>query len=98
MLARLAALLRNVGRLSGLVIDERDDMPSSSAYRSRFGSLLRAYTLVGYSPARDYDYVAVNRELRAMHPQVVAEAVEAISQQGGAVSVDPTKRSLDGEP
>ena len=92
-------LLKNVGRLSGLVIDERDDMPSSSAYRSRFGSLLRAYTLVGYSPARDYDYVAVNRVLRAMHPQVVADTVDAIrAQQGGTVSVDPTTRSLDGEP
>jgi len=89
MLARLAALLRNVGRLSGLVIDERDDMPSSSAYRSRFGSLLRAYQLVGYAPARDYDYLAINRELRAMHPQVVSETVDAISQQGGTVSVDP---------
>jgi hypothetical protein len=94
MLARLADLLRNVGRLSGLVIDERDDMPSSSAYRSRFGSLLRAYQLVGYAPARDYDYLAVNRELRAMHPQIVSETVAAISQQGGTVSVDPTNDLL----
>lgn len=89
MIARLAGLLKSVGRLSGLVIDERDDMPSSSAYRSRFGSLLRAYALVGYSPARDYDYVAVNRTLRTMHPQVVADAVEAIQRGGGVVSVDP---------
>ncbi|MBF8300344.1 MAG: putative recombinase [Acidobacteria bacterium] len=88
MLARLAKLLSDVGRLSGLVIDERDDMPSSSAYRSRFGSLLRAYTLVGYSPARDYDYVAINRTLRTLHPQVVADAVEAIQRVGGTVSVD----------
>jgi DNA invertase Pin-like site-specific DNA recombinase len=89
MIARLAGLLKDVGRLSGLVIDERDDMPSSSAYRARFGSLLRAYTLVGYHPARDYDYVAVNRRLRAHHPKVVANAVEAIREGGGAISVDP---------
>jgi DNA invertase Pin-like site-specific DNA recombinase len=94
MLARLAALLRNVGRLSGLVIDERDDMPSSSAYRLRFGSLLRAYQLVGYAPGRDYDYLAINRELRTMHPQIVSDAVEAICQQGGAVTVDPTNDLL----
>jgi DNA invertase Pin-like site-specific DNA recombinase len=94
MLARLAELLKNVGRLSGLVIDERDDMPSSSAYRSRFGSLLRAYTLVGYSPARDYDYVAVNRVLRAMHPQIVVDTVEAIRDGGGSVSIDPTNDLL----
>jgi DNA invertase Pin-like site-specific DNA recombinase len=89
MLVRLAELLKTVGRLSGLVIDERDDMPSSSAYRSRFGSLLRAYTLVGYSPVRDYDYVVINRALRTMHPQVVQDAIEAIQNRGGTVSVDP---------
>lgn len=48
MLECLANLLRDAGQLSALVIDERDDLPSSSAYRSRFGSLLRAYQL---SPA-----------------------------------------------
>lgn len=37
MLARLGALLRDRGWLSGLVIDEHDAMPSSGAYRSRFG-------------------------------------------------------------
>ena len=89
MLTRLAALLSDVGRLSGLVIDEREDMPSSSAYSSRFGSLLRAYTLVGYSPGHDYEYVAVNRALRAMHPQIVVTAIEAIERGGGAVIVDP---------
>ena len=89
MLTKLADLVKHVGRLSGLIIDERSDMPSSSAYRSRFGSLLRAYTLVGYSPARDYDYVAVNRALRAMHPDIVAETVAAIAHRGGAVSCDP---------
>ena len=67
MLERLAGLLRRTGWLSGLVIDEHDDMPSSSAYRTRFGSLLRAYRLVGYSPGRDYEYVEINRVLRSMH-------------------------------
>lgn len=89
MLTQLATLLKNVGRLSGLVIDERDDMPSSAVYRSRFGSLLRAYTLVGYSPARDYDYVTVNRALRTMHPLAVAAAVRQIQDGGGSVGVDP---------
>ena len=50
MLNRLTSLLGEKGHLSGLVIDEIDDMPSSSVYRSRFGSLLHAYQLVGYQP------------------------------------------------
>jgi hypothetical protein len=72
-----------------LVIDERDDMPSTAAYRSRFGSLLRAYYLIGYSPARDYDYVEVNRLLRGMHRQAVSDTVQAIEQAGGEVRIDP---------
>lgn len=89
LLARLANLLGSVGHLSGLVIDERPDMPSSSAYRSRFGSLLRAYTLVGYNPGRDYEYVTVNRALRGMHPEIVTETVAAIERNGGSVRIDP---------
>jgi hypothetical protein len=33
--------------LTGALIDETDGMPSSSAYRSRFGSLINAYRLAG---------------------------------------------------
>jgi DNA invertase Pin-like site-specific DNA recombinase len=89
MLERLATLLKRNGWLSGLVIDEHEDMPSSSAYRARFGSLLRAYRLVGYSPGRDYEYVEINRVLRAMHADVVAETITAIEQLGGTVRKDP---------
>lgn len=43
MLAALQALLADQGALSGLIIDEAEGTPSSSAYSHRFGSLLRAY-------------------------------------------------------
>jgi hypothetical protein len=90
MLDRLAALLKDTGWLSGFVIDEHDDMPSTSAYRTRFGSLLHAYRLVGYAPSRDYDYIEVNRVLRAMHPEVVTHTIEAIERLGGTVRADPS--------
>ena len=38
-------------------------MPSSSVYRTRFGSLVRAYQLIGYSTGRDYRYIEVNRRI-----------------------------------
>jgi hypothetical protein len=88
MLTRLSGLLEQKGWLSGLVIDECEDMPSTGAYRSRFGSLLRAYQLIGYSPGRDYDYVEVNRLLRSMHQRVLNDAVEGIEGAGGHVSID----------
>ncbi len=89
MLTCLASLLNEVGRLSALVIDEREDLPSSSAYRSRFGSLLRAYQLIGYQPKRDYRYVEANRFLRSLYPDLVAETVLAIEHMGASVACDP---------
>jgi DNA invertase Pin-like site-specific DNA recombinase len=89
LLDRLSALLVEKGWLSGLVIDEVDDMPSSSTFRHRFGSLVRAYQLVGYSPSRDYRYIETNRTLRALHPDVVARVITEINAAGGTVRRDP---------
>ncbi|WP_269082623.1 recombinase family protein [Sphingomonas sp. Leaf343] len=88
LLDMLRSLLVSRGALSGLIIDEVDDMPSTAAYRGRFGSLLRAYRLIGYEPARDYRYVETNRQLRLMHPDVVADTITGIEKIGSHVSVD----------
>ena len=61
MLEALRKLRRDKGLLSGMIIDEAEGLPSSSSYRSRFGSLLQAYKLVGYTPRRDYRYVEIGR-------------------------------------
>src|SRR5262249_10092254 len=90
MLAILRRLLEERGYLSGLIIDETERAPSSSAYQSRFGSLLRAYELVGFTPDRDYRYIEINRILRRMHPQAVADTVSGIENAGGRVQQDPT--------
>jgi DNA invertase Pin-like site-specific DNA recombinase len=89
MLAALRSLLDLYGYLSGVIIDEAQGLPSSSAYQGRFGSLLRAYQLVGFIPERDYRYISVNRLLRRMHPEVVATAVASIEALGGTVVCDP---------
>jgi DNA invertase Pin-like site-specific DNA recombinase len=89
MLAALQRLLQDRGYLSGLVIDESEHLPSSSAYQSRFGSLLRAYGLVGFTPDRDYRYIEINRELRRMHPQIVTGTIAGIGKAGGWVEQDP---------
>ncbi|MEJ0094680.1 MAG: recombinase family protein [Methylocella sp.] len=89
LLDRLSTLLATKGWLSGLVIDEAEDMPSSSTFRHRFGSLVRAYQLVGYSPSRDYRYIETNRTLRALHPDVVAQVVVDIESAGGTVRRNP---------
>ena len=88
LLAALRALFEAQGRLSGLIIDEMIDGPSSSAYRYRFGSLLRAYNLVGYLPRRDYRYIEINRMLREMHPATVDLVVIGLEEAGAAVRHD----------
>ena len=90
LLNQLRGLLERQGRLSGLLIDEADDMASSSIFRSRFNSLIRAYQLIGYTPERDYQFVETNRQLRLMYPKVVADVIDRIRQLGGAITSDPT--------
>lgn len=89
MLDLLRDLLAKTGWLSGIVIDEAEGMPSASAYQHRFGSLIRAYRLVGYTPPRDYSYVEINRKLRALHPGAVADTIARIEAIGGVVARDP---------
>jgi len=90
MLERLAVILEHNGYLSGLIIDEAEGCPSSSSFRSRFGSLLRAYTLVGFSPDHDYRYLETNRKLRAMYPSIFQVVLDGIERIGGTVARDPT--------
>ncbi|QKC92887.1 recombinase family protein [Mesorhizobium sp. NZP2234] len=88
MLQYLRELYQQKGVLSGIVIDECDGLPSSSAYSSRFGSLLRAYSLVGFRPDRDFRYVEINRELRKRHPSVLREVVDGLRGSGSDVWQD----------
>lgn len=89
MLAKLRALHGRQGWLSGILIDETDDMPSSSAYAYRFGGLVGAYRLIGYEINRDLSFIEDNRHIRRMHPEIVAGVIERIGEMGGRVTVDP---------
>ena len=88
MIDRLERLLKKKGFLSGFIIDEADDMPSSGCYASRFGGLARAYSRVGFTPDRDCRYIEINRTLRRIHASEVARAIAEIEELGGAVSQD----------
>ena len=92
LLARLRALLQRVGYLSGFTIDEAEDMPSSAVYHSRFGSLLRAYSLIGGNPGRNYRYLEINRNIRAQHKALVRSILDQLSAQG--VSSIETRRPI----
>jgi DNA invertase Pin-like site-specific DNA recombinase len=52
MLDRLRDLVHRTGRLSAELLERTDGMPGRKAYARRFGSLTRAYELVGYPISR----------------------------------------------
>jgi DNA invertase Pin-like site-specific DNA recombinase len=94
MLRLLRELFQRTGLLSGLIIDEAEDCPSSTAYQHRFGGLLKAYSLVGFTPDRDYSYLEINRALRRRHPEIVEETITGLEQAGGQIERDPLTELL----
>lgn len=88
LIERLRALYRSRGILSGLVINETEGMPSAAVYIQRFGSLIRAYQTVGFTPDRDYRFLETNRFLRTLHPGIVTQTERAIAELGGSVRRD----------
>jgi DNA invertase Pin-like site-specific DNA recombinase len=85
MLTKLRTLHERQGWLSGIMIDEADDMPSSSVYSHRFGSLIGAYQLIGYTPDRDFRYIEINRHLRTLYPAIVEDTIRKVIGLGGRV-------------
>jgi len=88
MLEKLRGLLNEYGHISGILIDEADTLPSSAAFRHRFGSLVTAYRLIGYSPEIDYSFIEINRQLRKQHPQIVASVLQKLAALGSTASWD----------
>lgn len=88
MLEKLRGLLKQHGRISGIIIDEADDLPSSAAFRHRFGSLVSAYRLIGYAPQIDYSFIEINRTLRQQHPEIVASVIRQVRGLGAVALWD----------
>lgn len=89
MLDKLKSLRDKKGCLSGILIDEQDDMPSSYAYKQRFGSLSRAYMLIGYQSDRDLRYIEINRSLRKFYTEIVEDTISKLKSIGANVYYDP---------
>ena len=89
LIEKLRNLYQHRGFLSGLIIDETEGMPSAAAYVHRFGSLIRAYEAVGFTPDRDYQFLEVNKFLRKLHPEIIGHTERSIAQLGGVMVRDP---------
>jgi len=88
LIQMLVQLVKEHSDVSAHLIDQTDGMPSSATYRSRFGTLIEAYRLAGYTPCRDFSYVNINRRLRALHPTLVDVTVQRLESVGASVGLD----------
>jgi DNA invertase Pin-like site-specific DNA recombinase len=86
MLEKLRGLLNQHRHISGILIDETENFPSSAAFRHRFGSLVSAYRLIGYDPQIDYSFIEVNRHLRKLHPEIIASIIHQIEALGAVAT------------
>ncbi|MEZ6190083.1 MAG: hypothetical protein R3C45_02205 [Phycisphaerales bacterium] len=81
MIAILTRLFEKHQTLSAHSIDQTEGI-----LRATVSSPVRlvgsAYRLAGYDPGRDFSYVEVNRCLREIHPTLMDDAVQRLSQWG----------------
>jgi hypothetical protein len=94
MLEALRSILSRHGKISGILIDEAEGLPSSAAFSHRFGSLVSAYRLIGYDPGIDFSFIEINRRLRAEHASLVASVIRQIEALGASVAWDPETELL----
>jgi len=88
LLSRLKSLYQANGYLSGFLIDETEGMPSSSQFSIRFGSLPRAYSLVGWTPNRDYRFIEINRAIRRKYCDLFSNICTRLEEHGASVERD----------
>lgn len=88
LLDKLRQIYQDKGRLSSGIINLSPDIPRATTYIRRFGSLSKAYELVGFHPPRDLQNLEINRRLRRLHPEIVERTQHTIAELGGQVWCD----------
>ena len=94
LIQMLVQLVKKHSDVSAHLIDQADGMPSSAAYRSRFGTLIQAYRLAGYTPDRNFSYIEINRRLRSLHPTLIDDTVQRLESIGASIGVDSSNSHL----
>lgn len=73
LLDALRSLFTRQGRLSLQLIKEASELPSPSTYRGRFGSLRRAYELIGYGRSADFGNVDLRRRTQSLREELIGK-------------------------
>ncbi|MFC3052301.1 recombinase family protein [Kordiimonas pumila] len=88
LLDNLRTLYSKIGTLSAAIINAVPDMPGAATYHSRFGGLVRAYSLVGYRAVQYYHITDIRRLNKSLRPQIIEQVQSEIENKGGLVFYD----------
>lgn len=86
LLTALKNLWNIKGRLSSPLINAEPGMPSSSTYSYRWGSLVKAYQLIGYRAQRDGMFHRVNRQLVHKRNEILNTLAAELHRRGLAAT------------
>lgn len=82
LLKKLRVLQVRLGTLSADAINRAKGVPCASIYERRFGSLRKAYALIGFAPPGDYSYLDTRAERVNLIQQLAAEIAAGVPQVG----------------
>ncbi|MBR0913879.1 recombinase family protein [Bradyrhizobium japonicum] len=83
MLLRLRLTLRRRGKLNSRIINTTLGLNHVSSYVKHFGSLRKAYALIGYEPPRDCDWIDTRELWAAEQARHAAEFAEVLRNDLG---------------
>lgn len=92
MLARLRATFHERGHLSVSIITETAGLPHANTYRAHFGSLRKAYSLIGFATNCDCDRIGSADHWVQVLDEVAQQVAAAVE---GAGQLIDTKRGTD---
>ena len=87
MLKRLRLTLKKKGQLSPKIIDETVGLPCKTIYMQRFGSLRKAYQLIGYVSRRDCEYLESRQGWADVNAKLAAQLSAEIKTTGGCTNL-----------
>jgi DNA invertase Pin-like site-specific DNA recombinase len=100
MLLRLRLLLKRKGKLNSSIIGSASGVPCVSSYVKHFGSLRKAFALVGYVPPRNCDWIDANpawSEVLATHARQLANALASTRRMHVHVDEENARVTVDGK-
>jgi hypothetical protein len=93
MLIALRKILARRGDLSAAIIDSTPGCPPSARYHARFGSIVKAYELIGYRAPKNYRFIHVNWRLEEARLQEIDDLLTEI-EKGGGLAIHDRKTDL----